>query len=92
MRGDYGFSDPECDVENSENIADITEDSEYATVSTDLITTSACVSSRPRLVLHRLGHTESLPCSNQEEVVMSTNKLNKDLHEKKKMVNVIDIE
>ena len=92
LSGDYGFSDPECEVEVGENTLDIFDDSEYVTASTGLRTTSDCVSSRPRLVTHRQGDTDGLPYSNREEVVMSTNKRNKDLPEKKKMVNVIDIE
>merc|ERR1719318_652206 len=85
VRDDYGFSD----LEDGENTPDITVHSEYVTVSTNLTATSACVSSRPRLVHHRQGN---LPHSNKEDVDKLSDKLNKDLHEKKKMVTVIDIE
>merc|ERR1719318_748908 len=67
VRDDYGFSDPE----DGENTSDITVHSEYANVSTNLTATSACVSSRPRLVHHRQGN---LPHS-KKDVDKVSNKL-----------------
>merc|ERR1719318_576667 len=52
MRDDYGFSD----LEDGGDTPDISVHSEYANVSTNLTATSACVSSRPRLVHHRQGN------------------------------------